>query len=71
MLIRLPKNGCMKIDGDGRGIQIHCEEGVLWLTQTGDPNDYFLGMQQDFTIIRKGKVMLEALRDVSMTVVGT
>jgi hypothetical protein len=40
-------------------------------TQTGDPNDYFLVKQQEFTIIRKGKVMLEAIRDASMTVVGT
>lgn len=70
MLIRLPKNGGFKIEGDCRGILIRCEEGILWLTQTGDPNDCFLGPQQEFIIRRKGTVMVEARRDACIVVAG-
>lgn len=68
MLIRLPKNGAFKIEGDCRGILIRCEQGILWLTQTGDPNDRFLGPQQEFLVCRKGTVIVEARRDACIRV---
>lgn len=68
MLIRLAKNGGFKIEGDCRGILIRCEEGILWITQTGDPNDHFLAPQQEFIISRKGTVIVEARRDACIAV---
>ncbi len=48
MLIRLPKNAGFKIEGDCRGILIRCEEGILWITQTGDPDDHFIVKLHNF-----------------------
>ncbi len=70
MLIRLPKDGGFRIEADCRGIVIRCEEGILWITQTGDPDDHFLEPQQEFIISRKGTVMVEARRDACVAVTG-
>jgi len=50
-----------------RGSLIRCEEGVIWLTQAGDPIDYFLQPQEEFVISRKGTVIVEARRDACIS----
>lgn len=70
MLIRLPKNSGLAIGGDCRDIVIRCQEGVVWLTQTGDRADYFLAPRQEFTIRRRGKVIVEARQDACVMFVA-
>jgi len=66
MLLHLAKNASFTIKGDCRGGHIRCEEGIIWLTQAGDPVDYFLQSQEEFVISRKGTVVIEAHRDASI-----
>ncbi len=67
MLLRLAKNAGFAIRGDCRGSLVRCEEGIIWLTQTGDPVDHFLHPQEEFSIQCKGTVMIEARRDASVS----
>jgi hypothetical protein len=66
MEIRLRKNETMSIKGDSRQLSISCHQGEFWLTQKGDPNDYLIETGQDFTVNRKGKVVIVALSSTSV-----
>ncbi len=58
------KNGeIVCIDGDARNLSIACQAGTLWITQTGDMNDYIIASGADFKINRKGKIAVTALDD--------
>ncbi len=47
------------------GSEIRCLEGILWVTQEGDPRDYILEPGETFVTHRKGKVVLQALKHSS------
>ncbi len=66
MLIRLNRYDDIRIWGSCRGILIRCEEGALWITQTGDPNDHILTPNREFIIRRRGLVIVEALQDARL-----
>ena len=67
MLIRLHKNAGVSVQVDSPGGVIRCEEGIIWLTQTGDPVDHFLQSREEFVISRKGTVIVEARRDACIS----
>lgn len=67
MLIRLHKNAGVSVQAGSPGGVIRCEEGIIWLTQTGDPVDYFLHSREEFVINRKGTVIVEARRDACIS----
>jgi hypothetical protein len=48
-----------------RGTEIHCLEGMLWITQDGDLADHVIGGGEKFIVDRKGKVVLQALNTSS------
>jgi len=48
-----------------RGSEIVCLEGVLWITLDGDIRDHILAAGEKFTANRKGKVVLQALKNSS------
>lgn len=52
-----------------RGTTVVCERGVLWLTQSGDPIDHFLLPGQRYTLKKRGKVLVEALREASVSII--
>ncbi len=41
------------------GDSILCTNGVLWVTQTGDPEDYLLRKGQKFVAGRRGLVLIQ------------
>ena len=47
------------------GSCLSCDTGVLWVTQTGDLADYILLPGDTVTITRRGKVLVEAMRDAA------
>ena len=51
-----------------RGSTVICEHGVLWLTQSGDPIDHVLLPGQRYTLKKTGKVLVEALREASLSI---
>ena len=42
------------------GACIAVQAGRVWLTQTGDPNDYFVDAGQRHVLARAGRVVVEA-----------
>ena len=45
------------------GTRVVCEEGVLWLTQDGGGTDYILMPGDQFACQKRGRLLVEALRD--------
>lgn len=45
------------------GSTLFCDNGVLWVTQAGDRQDYILHPGQAMTVSKRGKVLIEAMRD--------
>jgi hypothetical protein len=51
------------LTGIRSGDIILCTYGVLWITQTGDPQDYLLNKGEKFVANRCGLVLIQALVD--------
>jgi Protein of unknown function (DUF2917) len=51
------------------GSTLFCDTGVLWVTQVGDRRDYVLLPGQNMTVTKRGKVVVEAMRDADFHVV--
>jgi hypothetical protein len=67
MQIRLTKNDGLSLRGDNRGMCISCDEGIVWLTQQGDPTDHFLAPGEEFIIRCTGTVIVEARRNATLS----
>jgi hypothetical protein len=46
---------------DGRGIEVRCLGGNVWITQAGDREDIVLHSGESFVLDRKGLAMVTAL----------
>jgi Protein of unknown function (DUF2917) len=55
-----------RMAGVDRGDAILVTNGVLWVTQEGDPKDYVLSAGEHFVANRHGTVVVEALTDAAM-----
>ena len=55
----------VSLDGDRRGLRLHCFAGQIWLTQAGDTMDYLITAGRDFVITRAGRVVIQALTPVA------
>lgn len=53
----------------GVGSRIRVLNGVLWITQEGDVNDYLVGTGDTFVCTRTGRVVVESLTAPSRIVV--
>jgi hypothetical protein len=65
--IELAPRDVRRLAGDHRGLRITCAGAMLWVTQSGDPNDYYLGAAEQFTVNRAGPVVLQGLRAAPAT----
>lgn len=59
----LTSQSVMSLKGPKRGLTIRCHEGKLWLTRTGDPQDYLLLAGEAFTAKSGGAIVLQAMDD--------
>ena len=50
------------------GSTLFCDTGVLWVTQANDRRDYVLLPGQKMTVTKRGKVLIEAMRDADFYV---
>jgi hypothetical protein len=53
------------------GTTIVCEEGILWLTQSNDLNDYLLEQGQKLVVEKKSNLTIEALSNARMRIVSS
>jgi hypothetical protein len=51
------------------GATLQCDAGLLWVTQTGDRQDYILLPGDKMTVNKRGKVLVEAMRDADFHIV--
>jgi hypothetical protein len=50
------------------GTVILCHRGVLWVTQSGDLEDYVLEPGREFTSDQPGDVLIQAIRDAALSI---
>jgi hypothetical protein len=67
---RLCRDELTRLDGDVAGRVISCSEGVLWLTQAGNPGDHLIRAGEAFAIDRPGLVLISSLEDSVYAVSG-
>jgi Protein of unknown function (DUF2917) len=58
--VNLPRKAMLGIE-DGRGMRLEVTAGKVWLTQSGDLRDVFLGPGDGFVIDRAGRTLVQAL----------
>jgi hypothetical protein len=63
---RLNAQQVERLKNVGRGDAIVVTQGILWVTQEGDPQDYVLTPGERFVVNRHGSVVVEALTDTTM-----
>ena len=66
--ICIPRHAFRRMDGVRPGSTLFCDTGVLWVTQSGDIRDYVLLPGQTMTVTKRGKVLVEAMRDADLHV---
>ena len=66
--IRLPRRAFQRVDGIKPGSTLFCDTGILWVTQAGDRRDYILLPGQEMIVTKRGKVLIEAMRDADLHV---
>jgi hypothetical protein len=65
--IALARSSVHRIE-NGKGSEVLCLKGTVWITQEGDPRDVILGSGQSFVLDRKGVAVAYALRDAAVTI---
>lgn len=64
---RLARGSLARI-ADGKGACIQVWDGALWITQEGDPRDYFVPAGESFRVERDGVALIHALQRAVVTV---
>ncbi len=67
---RLRWNELIRLDDNVAGCVISCGEGILWLTQTGNPGDHLIRAGEALMIGQSGVVLISALEDSVFSVAG-
>ena len=61
--IRMRRRDFQSMQAAQPGAALFCDNGILWVTQFGDRRDYVLLPGQQMTVTKRGKVLIEAMRD--------
>jgi len=69
-LARLDAGQFMKIR-DGKGQILAVFDGLVWVTQDGDPRDAFVAKGGVFTFDRPGLAIVEAVKESRLAVLAT
>ncbi len=69
-LARLVPGQVLKIR-DGKGQMLAVFEGLVWVTQAGDPRDAFVTKGGVFEFDREGLAVVEALKESRLAVLAT
>ena len=60
----LPRKSLLKLVGNHSRERISCLKGVLWITQSGNPEDIFVCTGESFTITQPGILLIEGLAEL-------
>ena len=59
--IVLPGAQALSVQAGQPGLRCRVLEGMLWITQEGDPTDYLVGAGDLFIATRRGRIVIESL----------
>ena len=57
-----------KTRNNSRELRIQCSDGILWVTQTGDPNDTVLTPGEEFVAKPRALVIVQPLTDARVCI---
>ncbi|MEW6028624.1 MAG: DUF2917 domain-containing protein [Chloroflexota bacterium] len=57
------------LDGIEPGMTVTCDQGIVWLTESNDRQDYMLKPGHSMVIRQRGEVVIEALRDATLSII--
>jgi hypothetical protein len=66
--VRMHRRDFQSVQTVKPGSTLFCDTGILWVTQAGDRQDYVLLPGQKMTVTKRGKVLIEAMRDADFHV---
>jgi hypothetical protein len=69
-VVRLPARATLTRDL-APGACVAVQSGRIWLTQTGDANDYFVDAGQRHVVARTGRVVIEGFSALTLLRVAT
>jgi hypothetical protein len=49
-----------------RGVKAVCRRGTVWITRSGDPNDYTLRPHDQWQAAGRSKIVIQALEDAEL-----
>ncbi len=58
------------LQGIKPGMTVTCEQGIVWLTESNDMQDYMLKPGRSLVIRQRGEVVIEALSDAAVTIIS-
>jgi hypothetical protein len=64
----LQKKSLLRLTGDHSGEKLFVVTGLVWITQSGDPEDIFLRAGESFDIAHKGAVLVEGVIDTRLKI---
>jgi hypothetical protein len=67
--IGLGRGSLLRVE-NARGMQVHVEQGTLWITQQGDTSDVVLERGESFPLDRDGLALLHACGRAPLTLIS-
>ena len=62
----LTKKSLLHLKGDHSGEKLTCIKGIIWVTQSGNPDDIYLCAGESFDIPRKGDILIQGMADARL-----
>jgi hypothetical protein len=59
--VMLTRTDIFELDSRPNKTSVKCLDGILWITQNNDPEDYFIKKGQTFTATNNGRVLIQGL----------
>lgn len=51
------------------GLTVSCEQGLVWLTEANNAQDYTLRPGHSVVLLARGEVLIEALSDAELSII--
>lgn len=67
--LQLSRRAFQHLDKIRPGVKVICKRGLLWLTQTGVPQDYVLSAGDGLVVKQRGKLLIEAMQEADLSII--
>ncbi len=67
--LRLHRRAFQHVDKTCPGMKVICKQGLLWLTQSGVPQDYVLSAGDGIVVKKRGKLLIEAMQEADLSII--